>query len=92
MGCKGAAAGRFVACLIVCMSVLSGCHFGMGNPKEPKVWTGLENCVLLSFDNSSEDTSGFAVMERILIFIKEMEYTVPERIKMNRYVKHPMSY
>ncbi len=34
------------------MLVLTGCIGSAREKDEPKVWTGLENCVLLSFDNS----------------------------------------
>ena len=45
---------RMMALTVVMASmlVLTGCIGSAREKDEPKVWTGLENCVLLSFDNS----------------------------------------
>ena len=52
MGCQRSIAGRLLGCMIASMLVLTGCIGSAREKDEPKVWSGVESCVLLSVDNS----------------------------------------
>ena len=52
MGCQRSINGRFLGCMIASMLVLTGCIGSAREKDEPKVWSGVESCVLLSVDNS----------------------------------------
>ena len=52
MGCQRSITGRFLGCMIAGMFVLTGCIGSAQEKDEPKTWTGVESCILLSVDNS----------------------------------------